>query len=922
MRLTPAMKQYVQIKEENPDCIVMFRMGDFYELFYEDAKTAAQVLGITLTSRGKGDSKAPLAGIPYHALEPYLKKLVQNGYRVALVEQLEDPKKAKGLVKRGLVRIITPGTIIEDSILSKGTNNYLCSISVSSDCFGLALCDISTGEFLTTQCDSKLKLFAELEKLSPSEILVPLSSEESELAQEIARKGFIISSCDDRFFWKEKAAQTITSYFGVESLDGLGLSSKDLSASSSGALISYLLKTQKRDLANITRIQNYSIESYMILDSPTQRNLELLKNIRDATSRGTVFEIINMTATSMGQRMLKSWLLRPLRDKAKINSRLDTVEELSKDAVLVEELKDALEEVSDIERILGRVTYGTANARDLISLNATLSKIPQLKQLLSGLSSPILASVIQMDDLSGLCTSISEAIADDPPAVVREGNIIRKGYDQELDNLRHISRSGKRWIMDFEQQEKENTGIKNLKVRYNKVFGYFIEVTRSHLKSVPQHYIRKQTQVNSERFITEELKDKESLVLGAQDKINALEYEIFCMVLERVSQNTAQLQEISKRLAALDCCLSLTLAARKNNYTKPIITDEDDLDIIGGRHVVVEHLERGSFVSNDTQIGKDSLIHIITGPNMAGKSTYLRQVALIVLLAQVGSYVPAAKAKVGIVDRIFSRVGAYDDLSMGQSTFMVEMSEAANILNNATPSSLIIMDEIGRGTSTYDGLSLAWSIIEYLHDTVRAKTLFATHYHHLNKLAQEYPLIKNFNVLIDESDGSDVIFLHKIVEGGTDKSYGIHVAKIAGMPYPVIQRAKIVMQRIEDQQQLTETLIHREADTADQSKHSGIDSSQNSSDDQGKDYGLKHGLASKADLSDTKGSGCAVAERSSRYNGKFSTKHQLKSKKLPHINSKGQDPEGDSKDYEDPNSSLEDEPLFEYSERQKTLFDI
>ncbi|MFO7711001.1 MAG: DNA mismatch repair protein MutS [Candidatus Woesearchaeota archaeon] len=810
MTLTPAMKQYVQIKEENPDCVVMFRMGDFYELFYEDAKTAAQVLGITLTSRGKGDSRAPLAGIPYHAVEQYVKKFVQQGYKLAIVEQLEDPKKAKGVVKRGLVRIITPGTIIEDSILSQSSNNYLCSLYIEKS-YGLSFCDISTGEFLTTSCDGELKLFAELEKFRPSEILVPVSQEDSEIVSSIKQRGFVVSSFDDRFFWKAKAEKTILSHFQAETLEGFGVSG--ITVSTSGALLSYLQETQKKNLAYINRLQHYSVESFMILDSPTQRNLELLRNIRDNTTRGTVFEVINKTRTSMGARKLKNWLVRPLRDRGQIVARHDACEEIIEDAILVEDLKDSLGNISDIERILSRVTYGTANGRDLVSLRLTLEQVKPLKELLSSAKSDILISIRDMDDLVDLQELISKAIRDEPPAVVREGNIIREGYNAELDELRNTTRSGRAWISDFEEKERERTGIKNLKVRYNKVFGYFIEVTKANLRNVPDDYVRKQTQVNAERFITDELKEKESLVLGAQDKINALEYDLFCEVLQEVIGRTDGLQDIARKIATLDCILSLGVCALQNQYVRPEMTEDRSLEILGGRHPVVETIEKGSFVSNDTNIG-DAHIHIITGPNMAGKSTYLRQVALITLLSQIGSFVPAASAKIGIVDRIFSRVGAYDDLSMGQSTFMVEMSETANILNNATGQSLIIMDEVGRGTSTYDGLSLAWAIIEFIRDEIGANTLFATHYHHLNRLAAENDLIENYNVLVEEHD-EKVVFLHKIVKGGTDKSYGIHVANIAGMPSKVIERSKVIMDRIENQEQLTITLAPRSRDDED-----------------------------------------------------------------------------------------------------------
>ncbi|MCB9362641.1 DNA mismatch repair protein MutS [Candidatus Woesearchaeota archaeon] len=813
VKLSPAMEQYVQIKEENPHCLVMFRMGDFYEMFYEDAKTAARELDITLTARGKGESRAPLAGIPYHAIEQYIKKLVQKGYKIAMVEQLEDPKKAKGLVKRGLVRIITPGTLIEDSMLSKENNNYLAAVSPHDREFGIAFCDISTGEFMTTICDTEIKLFAELEKYRPSELILPLSFEKSLIANEISKRDYHASFEDDRHFWKVKAESTIKKHFGTEHLDGFGLQDKEVAIESSGALISYLYQNHINQSPNIKTIQTYSVESYMILDSPTQRNLELLRNIRDNSSRGTLFEVINKTRTSMGSRRLKSWLLRPLRDISAITSRHQAIEELHENALLVEDLKDALRDIADLERIVGRVAYGTVNPRDTISLATSLEKIPRLQKLLAETSDSF-DFVKRLNPLENLYGLIVRAIKDEPAITIREGNIIRHGFNKELDELIAMSTKGKEWMLSFEEKEKDATGIKNLRVRYNKVFGYFIEISKSNLKFVPDHYIRKQTQVNCERFITEDLKEKESQLLGAQDKIYGLEYELFMEIVTEIAAHKAPILEVADAISDLDCLLALTSTAVENHYTRPRMSLGQELEIVDGRHPVVEQLERGSFIANDTTIGSSDIVHIITGPNMAGKSTYLRQVALITLLAQMGSFVPAKSATISIVDRIFSRVGAYDDLSMGQSTFMVEMSETANILNNATAKSLIIMDEVGRGTSTYDGLSLAWAIIEYILQHIKGKTLFATHYHHLNTLERQYEGVKNFNVLVEEHD-EDVVFLHKIIEGGTDRSYGIHVAMIAGMPKQVIDRSRLIMGRIEGQEQLTRTITDGSNDLTD-----------------------------------------------------------------------------------------------------------
>jgi DNA mismatch repair protein MutS len=813
MKLTPAMQQYVQIKDEHPDCLVLFRMGDFYETFYEDAREASKILGITLTSRGKGETKAPLAGIPYHSLEQYLKKLITAGKKVAIVEQLEDPKKAKGLVKRGLVRIISPGTVIEDSILSKDSNNYLCSISFLDEGFGISFCDISTGEFLTTEANNQIKLFGEIEKINPSEILVPISQEDSEIVNLLKKKNYFVNSYDDRFFWEDKAKRTIKEFFNVDTIDGFALTSMMLQ--SSGALINYIQETQMGS-TNIQKIQNYSVERYMILDSPTQRNLELIRNIRDNSTRGTLFEVINKTQTAMGTRMLKKWLLRPLTDVNEIIQRHNAIESLQQDLIIVEDLKDLLNKVSDIERLLGKISYKTANARDLLSLKNSLEVLPKIKKTIVKVQGVFFENIKRLDELKEIKELIDKAIKDDPPLTIREGNFIRKGYSKELDELRSLISDNKRWILDFEDKERERTGIKNLKIKFNKVFGYFIEVTKTNLGLVPDDYIRKQTQVNSERFITRELKEKESLVLSAQDKINNLEYELIMDIIEKVFRHNNELLYIAKNLSELDCILALSLAALENNYTKPEISDGNEIIIKQGRHPVVERIEH-SFVSNDLFIGKESLVHIITGPNMAGKSTFLRQNALIVLLAQMGSFVPAQKAKIGIVDRIFSRVGAYDDLSMGQSTFMIEMIETSNILNNATSKSFVIMDEVGRGTSTYDGLALAWAIVEYLLSDIKAKTLFATHYHELNNLKKEDSLIKNFNVLVKE-EGKEVIFLHKIVEGGTDKSYGVHVAKLAGLPNKVVDRAKHIMRNLTEQEQITNFVVKGYTDETSQNE--------------------------------------------------------------------------------------------------------
>lgn len=802
MELTPGMRQYMEIKDHHPDCIVLFRMGDFYETFYEDAKTVSRVLDITLTARGKGEKRAPLAGIPYHALDNYLGKLINANYKVCIVEQLEDPKQAKGLVKRGVTRIVTPGTVIEENILRNESNNFIMSIN-KEEFFGIAIADISTGEFVTTEFQETTKLLGEIEKYSPAEIIVPTSYYDSELVKKI-RENYNVNTLDDRFYWIDKAKKTLQEHFQTETLDGFGLKEKPVAISSSGALISYLKETQLNELKHLNKIQTYSIDNFMIIDSSTQRNLELLKNIKDGSTRGTLFEVINKTITSMGSRKLKQWMLRPLLSADIINKRLNAIEELNTSALLREEIKDILSQISDIERISARIIYGSANARDLISLKNSLKHVPKLKALTKECKSNFLKEISQMNELNGAVERISKTLKEEPALSLREGNLIKKGFSHELDELRNISTNGREWLSQFEEEERQKTGIKNLKVKYNKIFGYFIEVLKSQLSLVPEHYIRKQTQANSERYITEELKNKENMILGAQDKIHAMEYEIFLNVLEETSKHIEEIQKIANNISSLDCLHSLSQVALENNYCKPKILESEIIEIKAGRHPVVEKIET-NFVENDCILNEQEKMKIITGPNMAGKSTFLRQNALIILLAQIGSYTPAKFANIGIVDRIFTRVGAYDDLSQGQSTFMVEMTETANILNNATKRSFVILDEIGRGTSTYDGFSLAWAIAEHLIKDIEAKTLFATHYHQLNKMCDEFPKIKNYHISVEENNDK-ITFLRKIIEGGTDKSYGVQVAKIAGLPNEVIYKAKVLMKTLEKEDNIMKTL--------------------------------------------------------------------------------------------------------------------
>ena len=795
MKLTPGMKQYMEAKNQNPDAICLFRMGDFYETFYDDAKTIARELNIVLTSRGKGETKAPLAGIPYHALEQYLAKLIRKGYKVAIVEQLEDPKKAKGLVKRGIVRIVTLGTLIEDSMLDERSNNYIFSVLKQEDSYGFAISDMSTGEFMTSKSESMDKLLSEINRFMPSEIIVPVSQEDEKWVKDIKELGIITYGYDDRHYWHKKAEDMLHQHFNIINLEGFGIKDEPLMIGASGALISYLLETQMTSMKHISAIRKFVDTDHMILDASTQRNLELIRNIRDSSSRGTLIETIDMTKTAMGSRLIKKWLLRPLFDMEKIKQRQDSVLELVIDTLARERLRDSLGNILDMERLISRISYGAANARDINALKNSLSYIPEIKTLLSGFSSTIISRISTMDELNDIYELIDRAIEEEPPLLLRDGNIIKPDYDEELSKLKEITRGGKKFIAGLEQKERERTGIKSLKIKYNRVFGYFIEVTKRNLHLVPREYIRKQTQVNSERFITDELKSQEELILGAEEKMHELEFNIFQDIVKQIAVRTEDIQGTADNIAKIDVLCSLAKVAVDNNYVRPVINNEDNITIIDSRHPVLETLE-DIYIPNDIMIDDKNLIQIITGPNMAGKSSYMRQAALIVIMAQMGSFIPASKASICLVDRIFTRVGAYDDLTMGQSTFMVEMCETANILNNATSGSLIILDEIGRGTSTYDGVSLAIAIAEYIHDKIRAKTLFATHYHQMNKLEERFEGIRNYNITVKEFEDK-IVFLRKMVEGGTDKSYGIQVAKLAGVPKQVIDRSKVIMSGFE-----------------------------------------------------------------------------------------------------------------------------
>ncbi|MCB9358316.1 DNA mismatch repair protein MutS [Candidatus Woesearchaeota archaeon] len=785
--LSPGMRQYMEVKEKHPDCIVLFRMGDFYETFYQDAKTAARELDITLTSRGKGEKKAPLAGIPYHAATPYVTKLVKKGYKVCIVEQIEDPKKAKGLVKRDVVRIVTPGTLTEELMLT-ASNNYIMAINKEKDQVAVALSDVSTGEFSVFQVSPE-RLESELNKYHPSEIILPLSLENSEFVKSL--RPYFINFYDDLYFFEDKAMKTLQENF--QSIPSLSV----LQQTSAGALISYIRDTQRSSINHINRINIINTDDFMLLDKVTLSNLNIL---HDNKNKASLLDCLDSTKTSMGSRLLRNWILKPLTDINKINLRLDATQELVNNLIIKDEIADILKNIQDIDRLISRVSFKNATPKDLVALRSTLHEFPRLNSIKT--ESTLLST--KLDTFPDLLQLLESAIKDEPNTLLREGNIIRKGYSEELDELRGIKSNSRQWLVNFETKEKERTGIKFLKVRYNKVFGYFIEISKSQLSMVPDNYIRKQTQVNCERFITNELKEKENIILNADERIHELEYNLFMELLEKISKHIRPLQEASSQIAMIDVMQSFADKALLNRYVRPQVTQSYDLKIESGRHPIVEQLEE-SFISNYLDLSEETRMMIITGPNMAGKSVYIKQNALIVLMAQMGSFVPADKALIGIVDRIFSRVGASDDISSGHSTFMVEMNETANILNNATERSFIILDEIGRGTSTYDGVSLAWAIAEYIITKIKAKTLFATHYHHLNKMADQYPGIRNFNIAVSEKP-DEIIFLRKIIEGGTDKSYGIHVAKIAGLPTEVIDSSKRIITQLEMEDEIGDML--------------------------------------------------------------------------------------------------------------------
>ena len=802
-QLTPMMQQYVKTKEEYKDCILFYRLGDFYEMFFEDALTASKELEITLTGKDCGlEERAPMCGVPYHAVDSYLTRLVSKGYKVAICEQVEDPKLAKGLVKREVVRIVTPGTNMDTQALDETKHNYIMCIVYVADRYGISIADISTGDFLVTELDSTRKLMDEITKFNPSEIICnqPFYVSGMDFEDLRHRLGITVYALDSWYFDDELCRKALKEQFHTESLNGLGLEDYDVGVIAAGAVLQYLKETQKTAISNLTRLIPYVTGKYMIIDSSTRRNLELVETLREKMKRGSLLWVLDKTKTAMGARLLRSFLEQPLIEISEINRRQEAIQELNENAISREELREYLNPIYDLERLISKISYKSANPRDLVAFKTSLSMIPPIKYLLSSFQSPLIQEIYRdMDELSDICQLIEKSIVDDPPIAIKDGGIIKEGYFQEIDRLRKAKTDGKSWLSELEAKEREKTGIKNLRIKFNKVFGYYLEVTNSYKDLVPDYYTRKQTLANAERYITPELKELEDLILGAEEKLFSLEYDLFGEIRDTIAREIVRIQTTARAVAAIDVFASLAYVAEKNNYVRPKMNEKGVIDIKNGRHPVVElMLQNDLFIANDTYLDNgNNRISIITGPNMAGKSTYMRQTALIVLMAQIGSFVPAESAKVGIVDRIFTRVGASDDLASGQSTFMVEMTEVANILRNATHNSLLILDEIGRGTSTFDGLSIAWAVVEHISNPklLGAKTLFATHYHELTELEGKLSSVNNYCIAVKEK-GDDIVFLRKIVKGGADKSYGIQVAKLAGVPDSVIERAKELVEEL------------------------------------------------------------------------------------------------------------------------------
>lgn len=800
---TPMMQHYLKTHEEYKDCILFYRLGDFYEMFFDDAKVVSKELELTLTRKSCGaEERAPMCGIPYHAAETYLTRLVKKGYKVAICEQVEDPKLAKGMVKREVTRVVTPGTTLNAQALDETKNNYIMCIAYIGDHYGISSADITTGDYYVTEVDSERKLLDEVNKYQPTEIICNEAFYISgiDIDDMKNRMGIVIYSLDAWYFSDETAQMTLKDHFKVRDLEGLGLADYDSGVVAAGALLKYLYETQKTTLSNLVAIHPYTTGKFMIIDSSTRRNLELVETLREKQKRGSLLWVLDKTRTAMGARTLRSFVEQPLIERTEIEERYDAIDEFNTNAITREEIREYLNPVYDLERLITRVTYQTANPRDLIAFRNSIHMLPPIKTLMSDFQSPLLKRLYeQLDTLDELYELIERSIAEEPPLTLHDGGILKEGYNEEVDRLRKAKTDGKSWLADLEAKEREKTGIKNLKIKYNKVFGYYLEVTNSFKDMVPDYFTRKQTLANAERFITPELKELEDVILGAEDKLIVLEYELFREVRQKVADEVVRIQKTAKAVAQIDVFASLATVAEQNNYCRPKLNEKGLIDIKDGRHPVVERMiQNEMFVANDTYLDNGSnRVSIITGPNMAGKSTYMRQSALIVLMAQIGSFVPAKSAKIGIVDRIFTRVGASDDLASGQSTFMVEMSEVANILRNATSNSLLILDEIGRGTSTFDGLSIAWAVVEHISNPrlLGAKTLFATHYHELTELEGKLNSVNNYCIAVKEK-GDDIVFLRKIVKGGADKSYGIQVAKLAGVPDNVIERAKEIVEEL------------------------------------------------------------------------------------------------------------------------------
>ncbi len=826
---TPMMQHYLATKEAYKDCILFYRLGDFYEMFFDDAKIVSKELELTLTGKSCGTKeRAPMCGVPYHAAETYLNRLVKKGYKVAICEQVEDPKTAKGIVKRDVIRIVTPGTNTDSQSLDESKNNYIMCIVYVADKYGISIADVSTGDYFVTEVDTERKLLDEINKYSPAEIICNEAFYMSgvDLDDIKNRQNICVSALESWYFSDDTAVGTLKEHFKIHSLESIGLNDFACGSIAAGSLLKYLYETQKNSLAHMTSIHPYVTGKFMIIDSSTRRNLELVETLREKSKRGSLLWVLDKTKTAMGARTLRSYIEQPLIDKAAITERLDAVTELNSHAITREELREYLNPIYDLERLITRVTYQTANPRDLIAFKNSIHMLPPIKTLLNDFKSPLLIKIQeQLDALEDIFAMIENGIIEEPPLLMHDGGIIKEGYHEEVDRLRKAKTEGKQWLAELESKEREKTGIKNLKIKFNKVFGYYLEVTNSYKELVPDYFTRKQTLANAERYITPELKELEDVILGAEDKLTVLEYELFRTIRESIAAEVVRIQKTAKAVAHLDVLASLAYVAEQNHYCRPKLNENGTIDIKGGRHPVVEKMiHNDMFISNDTYLDNHKQrISIITGPNMAGKSTYMRQSALIVLMAQIGSFVPADSANIGIVDRIFTRVGASDDLASGQSTFMVEMTEVANILRNATSDSLLILDEIGRGTSTFDGLSIAWAVVEHISNPklLGAKTLFATHYHELTELEGKLNNVNNYCIAVKEK-GDDIVFLRKIVPGGADKSYGIQVAKLAGLPDSVLERAKVIVEEL-SANDISDIAKNIQVDTAGKKKKNQLD---------------------------------------------------------------------------------------------------